>query len=187
MSVVYTAILKSRHFFLKRGRLSQKIVLEDITGCSGGSLLEGSTALSDREHGPPSLTAAAARWWGVIAEKYGKNLESLLPSREIPAEELDLPQSAEKQHCQTQPCLTVVKQTICWIFWKTSLPDPSFTISLARTRGPRWLQRWHNRSLANSRSTLRQDDFRPTDESNSDTTLRSNRGPYLNANTQVLF
>lgn len=48
----------------------------------------------------------------LVSEKYGKSLESLLPSREIPAEELNLSQSAEKQRHQTQPRLAAVKQTI---------------------------------------------------------------------------
>lgn len=64
----------------------------------------------------------------VISEKYGKSLESLLPSREIPAEELNLSQSAEKQRCQMQLRLAVVKQTI---YLRNFLKDKStgpFTI-----------------------------------------------------------
>ena len=112
------SINESRCFFLKReGSPPNR---EQQRRGSSGRAQQLSPAQERVLH---SLTAA--RWWAVISEKYGKSLESLLPSREIPAEELNLSPSAEKQRCQMQLCLAVVKQTIYLLnFLKDEPPRP---------------------------------------------------------------
>lgn len=170
LHLVIHSINKSRRFFLRRGEWSQN---------RKRPFLEPSAAPPPPERARPSLTAAAAPWWSVISEKYGKSLESLLPSREIPAEELNLSQSAEKQRCQTQLRLAVVKQTIYALnFLKDESPRPFLnnrppeagtgvgsrvdTIVILPIPGP----------LSDTLA------FMPTDESNSDI-LQSNSRLYF--------
>lgn len=181
------SINKSIHFFLKRGKSSQNIILEDIRGGSSISFLEHSAALSSPgacaafpNHG--SCTTMIRHFRKILKEP--RILTALLrnPSRRA--------QSVAVSRKTTLPLTTapeVVKQTIYLLkFLKDESPRPFPLQSHTWTTSWCWLLSRRNRNFPSSRSTLQHRDFMPTDESNSDC-WQSHRWPYFKCKYSGLY
>ena len=174
----YTLLINP-DFFLKRGKSSQNLILEDIK--------RRRRQLLPRTFGS-SLQPRSMCWvpwpWQLQHEdpSFQKNRERGL-NPYCPLEKFQQKSSI----CRSQQKNNAARRNCSWsckahnlfaeIFEGRVYQTLSFTISHLN-RSWCWLLRWCNHNFPNSRSTLQHKDFMPADESNSDR-QQSHSRPYF--------
>ena len=175
--VVYGyTLLINPDFFLKRGKSSQNLILEDIKRrrqrllprASGSSLQPRSKCwVRQLQHEDPSFQKNRER-----ASNPCRPLEKLQKKSSIC-------RSQQKNNAARRNCSSSYKahNLFAEIFEGRVYQTLSFTISHLN-RSWCWLLCWRNHNFPNSRSTLQHKDFMPADESNSDH-QQSHSRPYF--------
>ena len=171
----YTLLINP-DFFLKRGKSSQNLILEDIKRrrqrllprASGSSLQPRSKCwVRQLQHEDPSFQKNRER-----ASNPCRPLEKLQQKSSIC-------RSQQKNNAARRNCSSSYKahNLFAEIFEGRVYQTLSFTISHLN-RSWCWLLCWRNHNFPNSRSTLQHKDFMPADESNSDH-QQSHSRPYF--------